>query len=170
MMFYARIKDLTIEEIIERAMPFLANFVAGYQAGESEQAAAAGNGHDAAAPWVAPTPPPRGRKRRTKAKKAAKAAAKAETKAKAPKKRAPPKAGAATAAAPTAGAPSVSKLLDEHVLKLLQARGDWMKIRDLIPLVPGVEEAKVRKALGRLQNAGLVVGEGATKGKTYKAK
>lgn len=169
---YSRIKHMTVEELVESAMPAMEEFIAGYQLGretaddEDEDDVSFDppggfpppNGRDPNPPQPAP------RKRRKKPAKAAKAAAPKEPKTpkKKPKKKSPPKAQAE-------GAPKGTAALDEHVLSLLKAKADWTPSRDLAPLVRGVNDNQLRKSLARLVETGLVVTTGATKSKRYKA-
>jgi len=176
---YSQIKHMTVEELVESAMPMLEEFIGGYQLGrdasdeeeEEEETvtfdAPGGfppNGRD-----FRPPPSPRKRKPAKAKKKAAakpKAAApppKPEPKAKPTAKRKAPQRAAEGAA------PSGTGALDEHVLALLKAKNDWTPSRDIAPLIRGVNANQLRKSLARLVDAKLVVAHGATKSKKYMA-
>jgi hypothetical protein len=178
---YAQVKHLTIEQVMESLLPYLEDFVNGYQYGrsvaeESEDdevtfdsppdlgPAPGANGRD--------THPPQRRRKKAAKKKAAKrktappkSAAKTAPPPKAKAKPKAPKKPAAGAAAP----PQSTRDLDDHVLSLLQAKGAWTPSRDIAPLVRGVNDNQLRKSLARLVTAGLAVSEGATKSKVYMA-
>lgn len=167
---YAQVKHMTIEEVVEATLPYLEDFINGYQFGRASAERDDDDGvtfDDPPADFGAngrdPNPPkPRSRKKPAKKKKAAKKSA--------TKKAATKKAPKAKAAAPKPPSPSQStSQLDEHVLSLLKAKGQWTPSRDLKPLVRGVNDNQLRKSLARLVSAGLAVSEGATKSKVYMA-
>jgi hypothetical protein len=175
---YSRIKHMTIEEVVNAALPIVEDFINGYQYGQAGpdpddptdedgvtfDVPEGANGRD-------PDPPPAPaatRKRKKKAKK--KAAKKKSAKKAGKKKKATRKAAAAPAAtAPAAGHTQTTKQLDEHVLSLLKAKATWTPSRDLKSLVRGVNDNQLRKSLARLVAAGQAVSEGATKSKVYMA-
>lgn len=155
---YSRIKHMTVEEIIDGALPYMEEFIAGFQFGrlaaEAEEEEVAGVQFDP------PMPPPEGRPTRKRKKK--KAARKTTKKAAA-------SANGRDVPTDVPGPTTSTAHLDEHVLTLLQAKGAWTQSRDLAAFVKGVNDNRLRKSLARLEKQGLVVSQGRTKSKTYMA-
>lgn len=174
LMAYSRVKHLTVQQLVERALPVLEEFVSGYQLGrtvpEEEDPddvtfdIPPANGRDAEPPWTESEAPKPKKKRepRKKTTERKPKAAKAKGEKKAPKK--PPKK---TASSSRNRSPYSSAELDEHVFTLLKARGDWAKTRDLEPLIRGVNANQLRKSLARLVEHKKVETRGATKSKEY---
>ena len=111
-----------------------------------------------ATPVGTPTPEPVAAAPRKK-KKAGK------KKKKAAKKKAAKKKAAANGKAPT----GTTSELDDHVESLLQAQDGMVQSRDLLPLLNGVNENRLRKSLARLVEQGRAAASGRTKSKQYQA-
>jgi hypothetical protein len=163
---YSRVKHLTIEDVVDRLLPFAEDFIAGFQYGRATAVEGEVTFDDGEPPEDHPQVPaaepaaPTGRKRAKKSSK------------KSSKKKAKKKVSRATTKGngPAADAPAMSTAqLDQHVLSLLQGRGQWTASRELAPYVPGVNDNKLRKSLARLEGAGSVVSQGRTKSKSYMA-
>ena len=156
---YSRIKHMTVEEVVEGVMPTLADFMEGFQIGRMMEAAPEEVTFDDGIPPQDPEPEPVTTAPRKRAKKAAKKKAKKATK-KAAKKKA-----AANGKAPTGSTAE----LDDHVEALLQSQDGMVQSRDLLPLLNGVNENRLRKSLARLVEQGRAASSGRTKSKQYQA-
>lgn len=167
---YERVKGMTVEEIVESAMPVLHDFVMGYELAREQrevefddpedEAHVGGNGHDPDPPEDYGAQPKSGGKGKKKSKKKKPKRAKQSGAKKASKKTGKKKASAS---------PGSTGDLDSHVLTLLKARGDWTPSRDLRPLISGVSDNQLRKSLARLVSRGDVKTRGKTKSKVYAA-
>lgn len=160
---YSRIKHMTIEEVVEGIMPTLADFMEGFQIGRMLNAGEGEGGDvtfDDGIPPQDPDPEPVAAAPRKKKAAKKKAKKKAASKKKAAKKKA-----AANGKAPTGSTAE----LDDHVEALLQSQDGMVQSRDLLPMLNGVNENRLRKSLARLVEQGRAAASGRTKSKQYQA-
>lgn len=159
---YSRIKHMTIQEVVDGVMPYVADFMQGFQIGRMQAEDVLPDDvtfDDGIPPQDPEDPEPTVAPRKRAKKKSAKKKAKKATK----------KAAKKNAAANGTATFATTSQLDDHVEALLQAQDGMVQSRDLLPLLKDVNENRLRKSLARLVEQGRAASSGRTKSKQYQA-